>query len=106
MERKNAVERNGAADAASLGLCGGRGLTRCGATEEALAWGWCSGGGLHEVKRSERRCSETRLKTGLLEGRNTEKGRALIGCGSARGIGGAWCEVQRSTEAIAKPQKA
>lgn len=36
----------GAADAASLGLCGGLGLTRCGAMEEALTWAWCSGGGL------------------------------------------------------------
>ncbi len=34
------------ADAASLGLCGGLGLTRCGAMEEALTWAWCSGGGL------------------------------------------------------------
>ena len=37
------------------------------------------------------------------------KGRAeetFFLCGSAQGIGGAWCEVQRSTEAIAEPRKA
>ena len=47
----------GAADAASLGLCGGLGLTRCGATEDAMAWAWRSEGGLHEAKRNEIRRS-------------------------------------------------
>lgn len=30
----------GAAAAASLGLCGRLGLTRCGVMEEALTWAW------------------------------------------------------------------
>ena len=62
MERKNAVERNGAADAASLGLCGGRGLTRCGAMEEALTWAWRSGAS---------------PKARLLEWRNSTRGRGF-----------------------------
>ena len=57
----------GAADAASLGLCGGRGLTRCGAMEEALTWAWRSGGGLHEAKRNESRHSGASPKARLLE---------------------------------------
>lgn len=72
------MERNEAADADSLGLCGGRGLTRCGAMEEALTWAWRSGGGLHEAKRNESRRSGASPKARLLEWRNTKAGWALL----------------------------
>ena len=68
----------GAADAASLGLCVGLGLTRCGAMEEALSWAWCSGGGLHEAKRNESRRSGASPKARLLEWRNTLIGRDIV----------------------------
>ena len=68
----------GAADADSLGLCGGRGLTRCGAMEEALSWAWRSGGGLHEAKRNESRRSGASPKARLLEWRNTLIGWDII----------------------------
>ena len=62
--------------------------------EEALAWAWRSGGGLHEAKRNESRRSGASPKARLLEWRNTKAGWALLSMlpkgllwGAADGIG-------------------
>ena len=85
---KNAHEADRSSGCQQLRLVRLAGLTRC----EALC-----------------RCLEIGLASvqteGFGRGRNTLAGRALIGCGSARGIGGAWCGVQRSTER-SDPRKA